>query len=72
METLLLLFITALTILAILIVYKKLSEPRELYLCKDIICKYEQEYCCMSCGQRNKCEVVCEYEGSCDWRVKCE
>ena len=70
METLLLLFITALTILAILIVCKKLREPRELYLCKDIACKYEQKYCCMSCGQRKICEVVCDYDGPCDWRVK--
>lgn len=43
----------------------------ELYVCKDIACKYEQRYCCMSCGQRFECEAVCEdYKGPCEWRVK--
>lgn len=42
----------------------------ELYICKDIVCKYEQKYCCMSCGQRFECEAVCDYNGPCDWRVK--
>lgn len=43
----------------------------ELYICKDLECKYGQRYCCMSCGQRRECEVVCEdYEGPCEWRVK--
>ena len=43
----------------------------ELYICKDLECKYEQPYCCISCGQRGECEVVCEdYEGPCEWRVK--
>lgn len=84
METLLLLFLILLTVYVIIIVCEKLypaksisfdvfhapRKPRELYLCKDIVCKYEQKYCCMSCGQRNICEVVCDYDGPCDWRVK--
>ena len=71
METLLLLVLILITVSAIIIVTVKLQkEERPLYLCKDIVCKYEQNYCCMSCGQRKICEVVCDYDGPCDWRVK--
>ena len=84
MKTLIMLWIILVTVTAIIIVCEKLYptkpiflersyeplKPRELYLCKDIVCKYEQKYCCMSCGQRNICEVVCDYDGPCDWRVK--
>ena len=72
METLLLLLFILLTVLVILIVCMNLREPeRELYICKDMECKYGQNYCCMSCGQRKICEAVCEdYDGSCNWRIK--
>lgn len=63
--------LTLLIILAIVIVYRKLKKP-PLYICKDIPCKYEIEYCCASCGQRHWCEAVCDYKGSCDWRVEHE
>lgn len=74
METLLLLFMILLTVLAIIIVCMKLRKPkRKLYFCKDIECKYGLQYCCYSCGQRKKCEAVCEdYDGSCNWRDECE
>lgn len=73
METMLLLLMILLTVLAIIIVYRLLKRTeRPLYLCKDIVCKYEQQYCCMSCGQRKICEVCCDYEGQCEWRVRCE
>ena len=42
----------------------------ELYICKDINCKYGLPYCRISCGQRRECEAVCEYAGPCEWRVK--
>lgn len=70
METILLMFMISLTVLAIIIVCKMLRKPRELYLCKDIACKYGVRYCCYSCGQRKECEAVCDYKGSCEWRVK--
>ena len=73
METLLLLFFILLTVLVILIVCMKLQEPRELYFCKDIECKYGVSYCCYSCNQRKKCEAVCEeYDGPCNWRDEYE
>lgn len=73
METLLLMLMIVLTVCAILTVCKKLRKAeRTLYICKDLPCKYGVEYCCYSCGQRKDCEVVCDYNGSCDWRVKYE
>ena len=73
MKILLLLFIILLTVYAILIVSEKLRKTeRPLYICKDIPCKYGVEYCCYSCGQRKECEVVCDYNGPCEWRVKYE
>lgn len=62
-----------LTVSAIIAVNRELHKTeRPPYICKDIPCKYGVEYCCYSCGQRKECEVVCDYNGSCDWRVKYE
>lgn len=83
METLLLLCMILVTVVLIVCVYMLAYPPKpiwiwpghgvrqeDLYLCKDIVCKYGQKYCCMSCGQRKECEACCEYDGSCEWRVK--
>lgn len=70
METLLLLFMILLTVYAIIIVREKLRKPRDLYLCKDIECDYGVEYCCYSCGQRKECELACDCELPCRWRIK--
>ena len=50
---------------------KRPLNSTELYICESEPCKYGQEYCCMSCGQRDECEAVCEdHSGPCEWRVK--